>query len=203
MALSSVRCLDGCVPCHLSRCLTTYRIILCDPSKVSDPTIVSNLKGVMKAQDKDYEWLLSVGDDHDEIVQFCHGAPGINISMNAIRHHFDEIEWGLGEAYVKGVWWIMKRGILTKEPNLCHGITGNALGCGHRERRFLMEFAANDAIKEGLRDGTFTANEGSEGSEESDDPYGLFCGEAGRAWGWLNVLSGENDERGMIGYTDV
>ena len=171
-----------------------YRIILCDPSKASDPNIVSNLKEVMNDQNKDYEWLPSVDDDHNEIVQFCRGAPGINISINAIGHHFDQTVWGMGKAYIKSMWRIMKRGLLTNEPNLCHGVTGNALACWPRERRLLMEYAANDVIEQGLRDGTFTP---------SGDPYGLFCGEAGRAWGWLNVLSGIDDERGMIGYNDV
>ena len=34
-----------------------------------------------------------------------------------------------------------------------------------------------------------------------DDPFGLFCGEAGRAWAWLALVS--DTERGMIGFSDV
>ena len=37
---------------------------------------------------------------------------------------------------------------------------------------------------------------------EGDDPYGLFCGEAGRAWGWAQ-LDTQAEKVSMIGYNDV
>lgn len=116
--------------------------------------------------------------------------------MRAIAHDFadGDLVDRMWEAIEMNLLVIFEQGLLTKEPNLCHGVTGNALGCEYRERRFLMEYSAKHAVEQGLQDGTYTP---------SDDPYGLFCGEAGRVWGWLNVLSGEGDERGMIGYNDV
>ena len=37
---------------------------------------------------------------------------------------------------------------------------------------------------------------------EGDDPYGLFCGLAGRAWGWAQ-LDIEAEKVSVIGYDDV
>ena len=195
MALLLARSLDRCGPCNLSLSLIAYRIILCDPSKASHPNVLKSLGEVLDSQNSNNNWPASMNGYHDDLVQFCHGAPGIVISLKAIAEHFDEdLGSDMWEACEMAVLWIVERGLLTKEPNLCHGTTGNALGVFHRERKFLMEYIPNDAIEQGLRNGTYTP---------SDDPYGLFCGEAGRAWGWLNVLSGEDDERGMIGYNDV
>ena len=37
---------------------------------------------------------------------------------------------------------------------------------------------------------------------KSDDPYGLFCGLAGRAWGWAQ-LDTQKENVSVIGYDDV
>ena len=55
-----------------------------------------------------------------------------------------------------------------------------------------MDHTTAEAISSGLENGILIPG---------DDPYGLFCGEAGRAWGWLALIS--EFERGMIGFSDV
>lgn len=55
-----------------------------------------------------------------------------------------------------------------------------------------MAYTAADIVKEGVKKGLFV---------QGDDPYGLFCGEAGRAWGWYTLVAG--GDKGMIGYSDV
>lgn len=87
---------------------------------------------------------------------------------------------------------VLEKGLLTKQPNLCHGATGNALALPSPYREYFMKYATAEAIDKGLREGVYIPG---------DDPYGLFCGEAGRAWGWLALVSEE--ERGMIGFSDV
>lgn len=137
-------------------------------------------------------WPSSVGASK-ELVQFCHGAPGFVISLELIKSLFEpgpqeRIETVLNKA--RGCIW--DKGILTKEPNLCHGATGNALALkGHQREHFLAHTTAQN-IDKGLDEGWFI---------EGSDPWGLFTGEAGRAWGWL--VADLEKEIGMIGYSDV
>jgi lantibiotic modifying enzyme len=69
-----------------------------------------------------------------DLVQWCHGAPGFIYSLEALRPHFPamrpshpdmrvRIDAVLADA--KELVW--EKGLLTKEPSLCHGILGNAL----------------------------------------------------------------------------
>ena len=56
-----------------------------------------------------------------------------------------------------------------------------------------MAFTTAEAITKGKQHGWYI---------EGDDPYGLFCGLAGRAWGWaqLDIQTGNVS---MIAYNDV
>ncbi|KAK1833722.1 hypothetical protein QBC39DRAFT_345916 [Podospora conica] len=71
-----------------------------------------------------------------ELVQFCHGAPGFVVSLLSLRHHFPNMESRINQAVDRARSCIWREGLLTKEPNLCHGIFGNALALprgGQRE----------------------------------------------------------------------
>lgn len=61
------------------------------------------------------------------LVQFCHGAPGFVLSLLAMRPYFPELAPRIDAAIEKGRELTWKEGILTKEPNLCHGTLGNAM----------------------------------------------------------------------------
>ena len=56
----------------------------------------------------------------------------------------------------------------------------------------MMGFTTQDAVRMGLEQEILV---------QGDDPYGLFCGEAGRAWAWSVLAAGS--EVGMIGFSDV
>jgi hypothetical protein len=64
-----------------------------------------------------------VNEEKDNLVQFCHGAPGfISLYIEAFKHfknnNFLEIAMDCGKI-------IKERGILKKGFGVCHGITGN------------------------------------------------------------------------------
>jgi hypothetical protein len=80
----------------------------------------------------------------------------------------------------------------TKEPNFCHGITGNALALDGSQREHFLCFATPERIEQGIADGTF---------EKDEDPFGTVWGEAGRAWVWMEVWDGEEGKLPL--YSDV
>lgn len=62
----------------------------------------------------------------DRLVQFCHGGPGLVISLRTLLPYFPEISEKIKDVISKAQSDIWRRGLLTKEPCLCHGIAGNA-----------------------------------------------------------------------------
>ena len=55
-----------------------------------------------------------------------------------------------------------------------------------------MTYTTDEAVRSGLEQGVLIPG---------DDPYGLFCGEAGRAWAWSALAS--QTQKGMIGFSDL
>ena len=174
------------------------------------------LNDILGLQFESGNWPSSLGNraQRDELVQFCHGAPGFVISLLAIRKAIlnmdadpvvdltgelgDDLEVNVRElcqaidtAISKARTCIKQRGVLTKEPCLCHGVAGNALALEGEESKGMMDWAQESVIRRGLKDGWYA---------KGDDAAGLFCGEAGRAWGWM-VMGGWGE--GMIGFSDV
>ncbi len=147
-----------------------------DPSKASDPTILASLDRCLKLQTTEGNWPAHVESRHSHLIQFCHGAPGIVISLRAIQEYFDpELHEKIDAACKLAEKCIMEKGLLSKEPSLCHGITGNASALPWARRKHFMSYTVADAVAEGKKTGLYA---------ESEDPYGLFTGEAGRAWVW-------------------
>ena len=56
-----------------------------------------------------------------------------------------------------------------------------------------MAFTTTETIARGKQQGWYI---------EGDDPYGLYCGLAGRAWGWPQ-LDIQAEKVSVIGYDDV
>ena len=71
--------------------------------------------------------IISSGQTSKELVQFCHGAPGFVASLLPLRQYFPKLESRIDEAVAKARNCIWREGLLTKEPNICYGIFGNAL----------------------------------------------------------------------------
>jgi hypothetical protein len=155
------------------------QVVLSDASYA--PKLESKLLSLLGLQDTEGNWLVIEGKDQ-ELVQFCHGAPGFVCSLIAIRPHFPTLHKEIDVAITQGRKVTWERGLLTKEPNFCHGITGNALALDAPQREHFLCFATPERVEQGIADGTF---------EKDEDPFGTLWGEAGRAWVWMEVWDGE------------
>lgn len=160
------------------------------------------LKGLLNEQRVDGNWPKGLDNlDKDELVQFCHGAPGFVVSLWALGNKglFPELEM-TGDVIGKAGKAIWERGLLTKEPCLCHGITGNALALSGEQKEHFLAHTTQAITSDWQREQIFG---------HSGDPWGLYSGLAGRAWGFI-VLMREREGRlwgqnggGFIGYSDV
>jgi Lanthionine synthetase C-like protein len=136
-------------------------------------------------------------DSHDkrrlekdgELVQFCHGAPGLVTSLISIRASFPNQRKQIDEAVEIGRAHIWERGILVKESCLCHGTCGNALCLPQSQFEQMLAVSTEEKVKEMGR------------LESSDSPYGLYTGMAGRAWAW--AVADSDIEQSFLGYNDV
>ncbi|KAI1188191.1 hypothetical protein F5B17DRAFT_452023 [Nemania serpens] len=127
----------------------------------------------------------------DRLVQFCHGGPGSVISLRTLLPHFPEISDVIEKAISEAQSDVWRRGLLTKEPCLCHGIAGNALAFDEDDKFIhFLSFMTSESI------------EGLEGESSRDnDGAGLYTGEAGRAWCW--AVADRGLPKTCIGYNDI
>lgn len=134
----------------------------------------------------------SVPPTRDRLVQFCHGAPGIVASLLSIRRYFPALRTRIDEAVRLAREAILVRGLLTKEPCLCHGVSGNALALKDAEFRHFLSYTTRAEVRTMEKDGMM---------EKSSRPAGLWCGEAGRAWAW--AVADQDLDRRFLGYNDI
>jgi hypothetical protein len=151
-------------------------------------TMASALSTFLDMQQQDGNWH-STTDRKHEHMQWCHGVPGCVISLLAIKKYFptQPLAGRIQAAIEKGQRLIFEKGVINKEPCLCHGVTGNALALGIEERDHLLSFATPGAIAKAEW-------------EASSDSAGLYLGEAGRAWVWAMLDGGR---KGFPVYTDI
>lgn len=167
------------------------QIVLSDPTYA--PELEPELGALLSYQYESGNWPSSLPPGKDRLMQFCHGAPGIVSSLMSLRQHFPGLHHRIDAAMKKGRAAILERGLLTKEPCLCHGISGNALALDDDAQfEHFLSYTTQREIKAMGRDGVL---------EESDDPSSLYCGEAGRAWAW--AVADKDLERRFIGYNDI
>lgn len=62
-----------------------------------------------------------------DLVQTCHGAAGFVYSLQAIRSYLPDLQRRIDQVVSRAQKVIWEKGLLTKEPCLCHGIFGSAL----------------------------------------------------------------------------
>lgn len=165
------------------------QVVLSDPSYA--PKLENKLLSLLELQDVEGNWPVVKGKGND-LVQFCHGAPGFVCSLLAIRPHFPTLQMQIDAAIALGRKITWKMGLLTKEPNFCHGITGNALALEAQQREHFLCYATPEQIERGIAEGTF---------EKDEDPFGTLWGEAGRAWVWMEVWDGSEGRLPL--YSDV
>ncbi|KAK8208950.1 hypothetical protein M8818_003913 [Zalaria obscura] len=167
------------------------QIVLTNPKRYA-PQVEAELAVLLSYQYESGNWPNSIPPGKDRLVQVCHGAPGVVICLHSIKHHFPNLRDKIDHAIHKGRECILERGLLTKEPCLCHGISGNALALENRECEHFLSFTTGHEMKSMEKDGLM---------EPSDSPESLWCGEAGRAWTWA-VMDKELPKR-LLGFNDL
>lgn len=166
------------------------QIVLTDPSYAKQ--LEPELAVILSYQFDSGNWPSSLPAGPDKLVQFCHGAPGVVTSLLAIKQHFPGLESRIDEYIKSGRAVIKERGLLTKEPGLCHGISGNALALEEADFEHFLTYTTASEMKAMDNDGMM---------EKAEDPSSLYTGEAGRAWAW--AVMDKHLERRFIGYNDI
>ncbi|KAF2756621.1 hypothetical protein EJ05DRAFT_70527 [Pseudovirgaria hyperparasitica] len=166
------------------------QIVLTDPTWA--PKIEADLAALLSYQFDSGNWPSSIPPGKDRLVQFCHGAPGVVASLDQIKGYFPNLKDKIESAIRKGRECIKERGLLTKEPCLCHGISGNALALEDKDCEHFLTYTTGHEIKALEKDGVL---------QKSEDPSALWCGEAGRAWAWAVV--DKNLPKTYLGYNDI
>ncbi|GAB7347338.1 hypothetical protein MBLNU459_g4279t2 [Dothideomycetes sp. NU459] len=167
------------------------QIVLTDPERYAKD-VEAELAVVLSYQYESGNWPSSIPPGKDRLVQICHGAPGVVNCLMSIRHHFPNLRTKIDSAIKKGRECIRERGLLTKEPCLCHGISGNALAMDDKECEHFLSYTTGHEMKALEKDGMM---------DRSDAPESLWCGEAGRAWAWA-VVDKELPKR-LLGFNDL
>ncbi|KAF8475606.1 hypothetical protein BDZ91DRAFT_187041 [Kalaharituber pfeilii] len=166
------------------------------------------LEKVLDRQLPSGNWPSSRGSYSDRLVQVCHGAPGFVISLMSLAPYFPQLSPRIHDAITKAQQDIFQRGLLTKDPCLCHGATGNALALLDTERmKFFLGYTTRDFLEEEQEDEWWKDGMFTRGDEDGpDEEMGLWTGEAGRAWGFVvaeMLEEGRKEWKGkVIGYND-
>lgn len=166
------------------------QIVLTDKSWA--PKLQAELTVLLSYQYDSGNFPSSLPPGKDRLVQVCHGAPGVVSSLLSIRPYFPDIVDRIDKVISKARECIWERGLLTKEPCLCHGITGNALALEDEQFEHFMTYTTGHEIKSMAKDHML---------ERSDDPSALWCGEAGRAWAW--AVADKGLAKRLLGYNDI
>lgn len=170
--------------------------VLSDPKCV--PFFAQILLELLDTQYSTGNFPSSLPSDRDELVQFCHGGPGFILSLRPILQYFDgpehkQVYAQIQSAILKAQEDTWKRGLLTKDPCLCHGIASNALAL---DDDFRFDHFLSCMTSEALESNGWLKDAG-----HTDKFASLFCGEAGRAWVWAVADLGL--EKSCIGFSDV
>ncbi|KAI0430618.1 hypothetical protein F5Y09DRAFT_223225 [Xylaria sp. FL1042] len=165
------------------------QVVLSIPSVA--PQLQPLLSGLIDHQFPSGNFPSSLPAGSDRLVQFCHGGPGFVISLRTLLPYFPEISNRVEKAISAAQSDIWKRGLLTKEPCLCHGIAGNSLAFDDDDRfNHFLSFMGSERIEELMQD-----------SSRDNGKAGLYTGESGRAWCW--AVADKSLPRTCIGYNDI
>jgi lantibiotic modifying enzyme len=124
----------------------------------------------------------SVGSSRDDLVQFCHGAPGVAmVFQKAFEVYKDEKYLKAAEGAAEVVW---DRGLLKKGNSLCHGVCGNGYV-------FLSLFRSTKNPEYLYKALCFAewSFDASHALDEPDRPYSLMEGIAGWGCFYLDCLN--------------
>ncbi|XP_020093327.1 lanC-like protein GCL2 [Ananas comosus] len=129
---------------------------------------------------------LTEGDGADGAVHWCHGAPGVALTLTKAYQVFQEEEFLQAAAEAAEVVW--NRGLL-KRVGICHGISGNAYAflslyrlTGNAEHLYRAKAFACfllDGAEQLIAEGILGVG---------DQPFSLFEGQAGWVYFFLDML---------------
>lgn len=169
------------------------QVVLSLPSAAE--SLEQTLSEILDTQFPSGNFPSSLPPGSDRLIQFCHGAPGAVLSLRAIRPHFPTLQQKIDSAIKAAQKDTWERGVLTKEPCLCHGIAGNALALDDpAEFQHFLSYMSSDYLE---------AQGWMSEAGKSDEFVGLYTGEAGRAWAWAVADKPEELGRSCIGFSDL
>ncbi|ERF74567.1 hypothetical protein EPUS_00697 [Endocarpon pusillum Z07020] len=157
---------------------------------LSDPACAARLEqlldSLLRIQNEDSgNWPSSLpAGRRDRLVQVCHGAPGVVVSLLGIGKYFPNPLLANQDVHGAGAGMGIGSG-------LCHGVSGNALALAEGDLDAFLAHATEERMGPLIEAGVM---------EPSSHPEGLWTGEAGRAWVWAVADMGL--ERGLLGYND-
>jgi lantibiotic modifying enzyme len=102
------------------------QVVFTDPKKYA-PKVEADLAVLLTYQYETGNWPSTIPPEKDRLVQVCHGAAGVVNSLVCIKKYFPNLEEKITRAIVKGRECVRERGLLTKEPCLCHGMYSRPL----------------------------------------------------------------------------
>jgi len=144
----------------------------------------------------------SYGSQRDELVQWCHGAPGHIFLLLRAHEVFKEDSY-LELAKISSQSTIFNRGLLRKGVGLCHGISGNAFAF-LSIYRYLRKRNDKEGAETWLKKACLFADFGIEKLQElesiPDRPYSLFEGVAGFACLLVDLLLPDDKSCGFPCY---
>ena len=96
------------------------QIVLTNPQKYA-PKMETDLAVLLTYQYDGGNFPSSLPAERDRLVQICHGAPGVIVSLLSIKDYFPALKERIEGSIRKGRECVWERGLLTKEPCVCHG----------------------------------------------------------------------------------
>lgn len=174
------------------------QLVLSIPSLASDLT--NKLEELLDFQLEDGNFpssSRSLEKGKSDLVQWCHGATGFVFSLQAIRPYFAKLESRIDDAIEKAQRVIWEKGLLVKQPCLCHGIFGNALALptGEQRNHFLSVATPSSVHRIRKHDPTMF-----EQASYGKDAAVLMKYLPSAVWTWLVC---EQEHPKLVMYTDV
>ncbi|XP_014242014.1 lanC-like protein 1 [Cimex lectularius] len=147
-----------------NRYLTDYEL-----NCIIRPTLNSLFAARLHSQN----FAMFAAEEEDELVQWCHGAPGmIHLAVLASMVYFCPSYYKMALDFSSMIW---KRGLLKKGYSICHGVAGNAYIFLYLYKKTQLEVFLYKAACFGDYCLNYPVYEGM----KPDWPYSLFQGMAG------------------------
>jgi hypothetical protein len=167
------------------------QLVLSEPSEELLRHLTPTVSRILQLQLSSGNFSSSARSSWDELVQFCHGAPGFLISLRTLLPFFPSLRAQILSVIVRCERCIIERGVLCKMPCLCHGVYGNALSLPRQDMLKFLKLTCPMGLP-------------WDESEDLDTKYGLFTGEGGRAWAMAVAKRDNPFEFGrIVGYNDI